>query len=535
MAGQLRAKQLRDDTFDATQVGAKFATGSFTLANVNDLFDAASIALSKLEEAVIQADGGQAFTADQSMGGFKLTNGAAGTAATDFVIKSQLDAIAAGLDPKESARAATTGLLSAISTTPVYAPTGGASGRGQLTFTAGPTTVDGVTLANDDRILVKNESSGTAEVHSVDTVADVGGSLNNTFFVFYTTPNLGFYVWFNVSAGGTDPTPAAPAGVTFEGIEVAIATNDTSATVASAIKTAIDAFDFTNKGGSPTVVVAGAGSDEITITNAEGGDVTDVADGSAATGFTFATDTQGTGLGGAANGIWVRTGADTWDRAADFDTDAEVTAGAYLPIEEGTSNGDKLFLLTTNDPITIGGAAGTPLTFNSFGSLNLGGTPTTIEPDDAANEGVSSTAARSDHTHAIATEAPVAVGTANSEGVATSFARSDHVHDSPAPTTDDKNLTPAATTGDAQDTTLDITNTPALDGDVGIFVNNLGPYNLANGDGERATADCYFSDDGGTTAKTKANIAAGDSLYWNGVQAGFDLDTIDRFDFVYEV
>lgn len=55
--------------------------------------------------------------------------------------------------------------------------------------------------------------------------------------------------------------------------------------------------------------------------------------------------------------------------------------------------------------------------------------PTTIEPDDAASAGSAGVAARRDHVHAIATAAPVAVGTANAEGASTSFARADHVHD----------------------------------------------------------------------------------------------------------
>lgn len=83
------------------------------------------------------------------------------------------------------------------------------------------------------------------------------------------------------------------------------------------------------------------------------------------------------GAGGAspasANGIWVVTTAGTgsngtWDRATDFDSDAEVTAGAYTWVEEGTDNQDSAWVLTTNNPITIGGATGTQLTFTLFAS-----------------------------------------------------------------------------------------------------------------------------------------------------------------------
>lgn len=558
MAALAKAKQLRDDTFTSALIQAKFASGAFNLTVVNDVFAASSIADDRLVEDYILANGTRAFTAAQSMGGFKLTNVADGTTATDAVNYGQLQAVVAGLDPKGSVRLATVGLLSAISTAPVYNPTGGTSARGQITFTTGPTAVDGVNVVNGDRILVKNESDGTAEVHSVDTVADVAGSLNSTFFVFYTTPNRGFYVWFNVSGGGVDPAPAAPAGVTFQGIMVAIATNDTATAVAIATKAAIDATSFVNKGGQPTV---GQVANALTITNAEGGNVTNVADGSAATGFTFGTDTQGTGLGGAANGIWVRTGANTWDRATDFDTDAEVTAGVYFPTEEGTVNEDQLWLLITNNPITVGGAAGTPLTFQTFGSLNLGGTPSTITPDAVAAEGTSFTAARSDHVHAIAAAAPgsiqpddtadegvstsfsradhrhaiatdvaVSVTIANAEGASTSFARADHTHNSPKFTKADKGQNPTATTGNEQTTGVTLASEPALDTYPLVFINTLGPYEV--GDGVK-TKDCYFSGDGGTTARAIGAIASGDQLIWNGTIAGFDLETDDVIDFEY--
>lgn len=83
------------------------------------------------------------------------------------------------------------------------------------------------------------------------------------------------------------------------------------------------------------------------------------------------------GVGGvspaAANGIWVVTTVGTgangvWDRATDFDSDAEVTAGAYVWVEEGTDNQDSAWVLTTNNPIIIGGATGTQLTWTLFAS-----------------------------------------------------------------------------------------------------------------------------------------------------------------------
>ena len=71
-----------------------------------------------------------------------------------------------------------------------------------------------------------------------------------------------------------------------------------------------------------------------------------------------------------ANGIWVCTTLGTgatgiWDRATDFDTDAEVTAGSFTFVSEGTQNSTG-WVMTTDNPIIIGGAAGTALTFAQF-------------------------------------------------------------------------------------------------------------------------------------------------------------------------
>lgn len=63
----------------------------------NDML-AGSIALTKLAEAVIQADGGQDFTADQSMGGNRLTNVGQASAQTDAINLSQLQSAVTGLD-----------------------------------------------------------------------------------------------------------------------------------------------------------------------------------------------------------------------------------------------------------------------------------------------------------------------------------------------------------------------------------------------------------------------------------------------------
>lgn len=150
----------------------------------------------------------------------------------DAATKSYVDAARAGLDVKQSVRAASTATV-----TVTYNATGGTSTRGQIT--AAPNTLDGVTLAANDRILLKNQTTGA----------------QNGIWVVTT-------------------------------------------------------------------------------------------------------------LGTGANGVW--------DRATDFDADAEVTAGAFAFVEEGTANGDSGWVLATNNPITIGGASGTALTFNQFSGSSSG-------------------------------------------------------------------------------------------------------------------------------------------------------------------
>ena len=67
---------------------------------------------------------------------------------------------------------------------------------------------------------------------------------------------------------------------------------------------------------------------------------------------------------GAENGVYVFNGsAAAMTRAPDADTAAEVNPGMFIIVEEGTNNGDQIWILTTNNPITLGTTA---LTFARF-------------------------------------------------------------------------------------------------------------------------------------------------------------------------
>jgi hypothetical protein len=60
---------------------------------------------------------------------------------------------------------------------------------------------------------------------------------------------------------------------------------------------------------------------------------------------------------GAENGIYTVNASGAPTRATDADTSAEVTGGMYVWVNEGTANADSGWLLTTNDPITVGTTA----------------------------------------------------------------------------------------------------------------------------------------------------------------------------------
>lgn len=121
-------RQIKDASITNTQISASAAIATGKLA------DGANF---------LKKDGTVAFSANQSLGGFKITNLAAPTAATDAVNKSYVDDIASGLDIKASVRAATT-----------------ANGALATAF-ANAAVIDGVTLATGDRILIKNQTTGS--------------------------------------------------------------------------------------------------------------------------------------------------------------------------------------------------------------------------------------------------------------------------------------------------------------------------------------------------------------------------------------
>src|SRR6267378_1962316 len=104
---------------------------------------ASTISDGKLATSYIKTDGSRAFTGNVDAGTHKLVNVVDGTNPQDGVTLAQLDARSQGLDSKGSVRAATT-----------------AAGTLASSFANG-SVIDGVTLATNDRILLKDQSTGS--------------------------------------------------------------------------------------------------------------------------------------------------------------------------------------------------------------------------------------------------------------------------------------------------------------------------------------------------------------------------------------
>ena len=95
----------------------------------------------------------------------------------------------------------------------------------------------------------------------------------------------------------------------------------------------------------------------------------------------------------------------------------------------------------------------------------------------------------------------------------------------------DKELAPANTSGDNFDTTINIGATPVGDRYIQVFVNGL---KVVLGDASKLK-DCYFSPDGGSTARALGSIVSGDDFIWNGDIADYDLETDDSVDLDYDI
>lgn len=129
---------------------------------------------------------------------------------------------------------------------------------------------------------------------------------------------------------------------------------------------------------------------------------------------------------GSANGIYT-VAAGAWSRSSDADTSAEVNPGMFTFVEEGTANGDTGWVLTTNNPLTLGTTALTFTQFSGAGSVIAGNglskTGNTLDVGGTANRiSVSGTAVDISSAYvgqtSITTLGTIATGTWNASAIA---------------------------------------------------------------------------------------------------------------------
>jgi hypothetical protein len=135
----------------------------------------AAIALSKLAEAVVQADGGQAFTGNQAMGGNKITGAADGSADSDYATVGQARQFAQVKDRKDGCDVATTANVNLAN--------GLENGD----------SLDGQTLVTGWRVLVKNQTAG--EENGIYVVPASGTASRATDADTSAEVTMGMSVW----------------------------------------------------------------------------------------------------------------------------------------------------------------------------------------------------------------------------------------------------------------------------------------------------------------------------------------------------
>lgn len=96
---------------------------------------------------------------------------------------------------------------------------------------------------------------------------------------------------------------------------------------------------------------------------------------------------------------------------------------------------------------------------------------------------------------------------------------------------DDHDMSPNSTNGNNSPTGLFITYKPFLGSKVEVRINGI-DANLGESNNYQ-TKSCYFSPDGFIVRDFK-DVEAGDQLYWNGTYVGFELDSGDDLDFIYQ-
>lgn len=149
---------------------------------------------------------------------------------------------------------------------------------------------------------------------------------------------------------------------------------------------------------------------------------------------------------GADNGIYTVNASGAPTRATDADTDAEVTANMAVMISEGTANADTQWVLTTDNPITVGTTA---LTFAQIGSgtsytaadasITISGS--TIKGTPGTNGQIIQTQAGVNSPATVSGDASIAVGGALTLNMSTILTNHFACRETPSGTVNGSNVT----------------------------------------------------------------------------------------------
>lgn len=436
--------------------GKQLATGTIDTREIKD----SAITSAKLAGSIPASKVDLSDSFDLSSGTLVV---ATPTLASHAANKGYVDSVKQALDIKESVRVATTANLSAT------------YNAGVLTASAnGAISVDGVNLASGERLLVKNQTTGSQ--NGIYTVTTVGDGSN----AFVLTRAVDFDSDADISAGAfcfvEEGTVNADYGF--------VLTTDESITL-----------DTTS-----LVFTQFSGAGQITA-----------GDGISKAGSTISVNLDSdSGLAVGANGLKI-------DGSVLADGAVAVSADELLFIDaDGGSKRESISDLAT--AMSGNGVTASAGQFTAdllaTGGLEINTAKIAVKKADTS---LSSDA--NGLTVGLHTDGSIAIK--NAAGLA-----------APIMGNSDLGQSPNAVSADATDSGLTITSAPAASGIVQVFVNGV-PAVVGYGD---KTQDCYFSGDNGTTARALGAIAAGDKFFWNGDTTGngsYALAADDIVDFIY--
>jgi hypothetical protein len=434
--------------FTAAQVTRGIADDNLITADAADIADNdfarfTATGLEGRSYAETLADlSGQA-AADFSVNSQKITNVATPTASTDAANKGYVDGVSQGLDIKGSVRVAST------------ANVAGSYSSNVLTVTSsGVLTIDGGNIALNERVLLKDQTTGTQNgIYKCSTAGASGlntqpntssaytggdasyGSSSSVSGITFTsqtfsgsvyvlqysnysgsTVSIGVGDAIIVTAGSDTVAVAASSAHTLNnggsgtisfngGGTIAAYSNASSISVTSGSTMAIRALSYGSLISLFPSTTINAAYSSVSLTSAWGGGTipagkyirfrdysnnawyyvvsSALSNGDTTLSMAFDSDdsynTSPAFYGGSTTDFAMFDGqtpssgtAAVLTRADDFNSDADITAGAFCFVEEGTVNADAGFVLSTDEPITLDTTALAFEQFSGAGSIEAG-------------------------------------------------------------------------------------------------------------------------------------------------------------------